>query len=57
MMYVSITELMWLAKTCVEIQTGSGESEVDRFSTQPLLNTQWDIGYVASTRCQPSLET
>ena len=35
--------------------------KVGRFSTQPLLNTQWDIGYVAlpkaSTRCQPPLET
>ena len=60
-MSVSITELIWQAKTWEEIQTGSGKSEVGRVSTQPLLNTQWDIGYVAltkaSTRCQPSLET
>ena len=61
MVSVSITELIWQAKTREEIQTWSGKSEVGRFSTQPLLNTQWDISYVAlpktSTRCQPSLET
>jgi hypothetical protein len=60
-MSVSITELMWQAKTWEEIQTGSGKSEVGRFSTQPLLNTQWYIGYVAlpkaSTRCKLFLET
>jgi hypothetical protein len=42
------------------IQTGSGKSEVCSFWTQPLSNSQWDMGYFAlpkaSTRCQPSLE-
>ena len=42
-------------------QTGSEKSEVGRFSTQALLNSQWDMNEVAlpraSTRCQPSLET
>ena len=60
-MSVSKTELIWQAETWEKIQPGGGKSEVGRFSTQPLLKLQWDIGHVAlpkaSTRCQPSLET
>ena len=58
---VSITELIWQADTWEEIQTGSEKSEVGRFSTQTLLNSQWGMEEVAlhraSTRCQMSLET
>ena len=60
MMFVSITELIWQAKTWQKFQTGSGKSEVGRFSTHSLLNIQWDFGQLAltkaSTRCQKSLE-
>ena len=59
MMSVSITKLIFQAKTWEEIQTGSGKSEVGRFSTQPLLNTQWDMDKVAlpMARCHSSSET
>ena len=44
-----------------QIQPGSGASEVCSFSKLGLPNTQWDMENVAlpmaSTRCQPSLET
>jgi hypothetical protein len=60
MMSVSITELIWQAKSWGEIKTGSEKSELGMYSPQFTMTPPWDINDVAlprgSTRCQPSIE-
>ena len=62
MMSVSITELIWQAKSWVEIKTGSlsRKSELCMYSSEYPMKSPWDMNDVAlprgSTRCQPSIE-
>ena len=59
-MSVSITELIWQAKSWGEIITGSEKSELCIYSPESPMKSPSDINDVAlpmgSTRCQPSIE-